>query len=682
MILSAVLPGCGKKEVEISETITNSSQNETSVQTEVVDEKKKEEADKASKAEEESRQAEEKEKAEEQARAEEESRQAEEKKKAEEQARVEEERRKAEEERLKKEAEDKKAEEERQKAAEEARKKEQNSFSMMYYMAIMAEDIRIAKNNRLDLEDLYTSSLNDINPNFIDERTQDHFNNLRAVIKSYLNISTKRDRLMYIYNQNKAAAMRSAVPNPLAVLSMANSLDWKRLAISAVYTVADSYRNYKNASEASDNEYLMSGWELDDEELKTIQKNRETAFNYMVDMVQEYHLDGLKALSEKDIQNFSEICAIEYSAEKIKRLKAEEKKYELLGNYWFELANCYFEDSRHGECLACVDKYIELTTDLYKKDKKKAQLLVKAIVAAQDVYSDGKYVSVIDDYAQQIVNNTMPEDWASRYFVAQAYIDLYAKTKEKPYLEEAYKLISENVTVLLKGQREINATYLDEVREEVAVDPKTTKDYKYLSKEQQKQKDKQYSEEKKRVKEFNKALKETRKTELLSVYEPLILNCELLFALADEIKISQDEKREMDDILRNNVFLVDPIRNAYSFNRTNEVYSAELSKDEIIIPANLLTAEAVIEVSVTDNGISTKLDDCKVTSVKREGKTIDTFKAYISGKQWKKYSWTANSRILIRIIYKDVYDKELVLRYKVGEYKDNWFGDKVVFVKE
>ena len=151
---------------------------------------------------------------------------------------------------------------------------QRNSFSMLYYLALTAEEIRISKDNRLILDDIYTSLLNDINPGAIDETTQDHLKNLRDIIKSYINISVKRDRLQYIYNQDKAATIRSAIPNPLAVLSMTNSFDWKKLATSVVYTVVDSFNNYKRANESVDKEFLMSGWELDDEETATIQKNR------------------------------------------------------------------------------------------------------------------------------------------------------------------------------------------------------------------------------------------------------------------------------------------------------------------------------------------------------------------------------------------------------------------------
>jgi len=103
-----------------------------------------------------------------------------------------------------------------------------NSFSMLYYLAITAEEIRTSKDNRLMLEDIYTSLLNDINPGAIDEITQDHLQNLRDIIGSYIDISVKRDRIQFLYNQAKASAIRDAVPNPLAVLSMSSSVNWKR----------------------------------------------------------------------------------------------------------------------------------------------------------------------------------------------------------------------------------------------------------------------------------------------------------------------------------------------------------------------------------------------------------------------------------------------------------------------
>ena len=282
----------------------------------------------------------------------------------------EEEQRKAEEEKRRKEEEERqRAEEERKKAEEEQKLAEQrNSFSMMYYLAITAEEIRSSKDNRLVLEDIYTSLLNDIDPSSIDERTQEHIQNLCDIIDDYWNITVKRDRLQFIYNQEKASAIRNAVPNPLSVLTVSNVTDWKKLAVAVTYTAVDSYNNYKKSSESADMSFIMSGWELDDDEKEAVRKNRERAYHYMIDMVQEYDLDGLKTLNEKAIEKFAQICATENAAEKISLLKAEESTYSLLGNYWLELADAYFERDQYKECLECVNNYKGLSIGIYRQD--------------------------------------------------------------------------------------------------------------------------------------------------------------------------------------------------------------------------------------------------------------------------------------------------------------------------
>ena len=549
---------------------------------------------------------------------------------------------------------------------------------MMYYLAITAEEIRTSRDNRLILDDIYTSLLNDINPGAVDEITQDHLKNLRDIIKSYILISTKRERLQFIYNQEKAAAIRSAVPNPLAILSMANSFDWKRLAMTVVYTAVDSYTNYRSASENADMNYLMSGWELDDEEVATVQKNRDRAFDYMVDMVQAYHLDGMLTLNEKAIEKFAEICAIESVQERIRRLVSEENTYRLLGNYWLELADCYFETSRYEKCLECVAKYNELATGIYRKDFNYAKILPKAIVAAQNVYSGDEYISNVQAFAEALIKNTSTEDWSSRYFVAQVYLDLYSRTNNREYLEDAYQIAYDNVTILLKEQRAINNAYLSDVKELTVEEP----DYRYLTEQEKKEKKEWYKEEQRRVKAYNKELRETRKTELPALYEPLVLNCELLFALADKLSISDTEKAEIEAILRtgsNGTFIVKPINDAYSFSNRNNQYSVEFDGDSLLIPVDLLSAGSVITITVTESGNSVTFDDCEITKVERKGKTIDTFVAHVSSKQLKKYDWTANSQVTITITYGDAYDRSIKMNFIVSEFQEHWYGDKVVF---
>ena len=557
---------------------------------------------------------------------------------------------------------------------------QRNSFSMLYYLAITAEEIRVSKDNQLNLDSIYTSLLNDINPSAIDETTQEHLKNLRDIIASYRNIAVKRERLQYIYNQDKASTMRSAVPNPLAILSMTNSFNWKKLAISTVYTVVDSYSKYKSANETVDREFLLSGWELDDEEAEAVRKNRERAFDYMVDIVQEYELDGKLTLNEKAIENFVEICAIDSLQEKIRRLESEEKTYRLLGNYWLELADCYFENEEYEKCLKCAEMYTALSTGIYRKDFNYVKILPKVIVAAQETYSGDAYVSNVNKYADAIIENTETSDWSVRYFAAQVYLDLYNKANNQEYLEKAYNIAYDNVAILVDEQKELNATYLANVKEVVVEEP----DYRFMTEAEKKEAEKEYKEEKKKAKNYNKSLIEARKTECPVVYEPLILNCDLLFALADKLKISDTEKTEIEAVLQtenNGIFIVEPINNRYSFSERKTSDKIEIKKDKAIIPVSLLSDKAKVTIIITDNGKTTTYDDCVIENVERKENKINAMSATITSDKMEDYTWSAKSKVTISINNGDEKDTVSV-DFKVTEYSSNWiFSDTVVFDK-
>lgn len=562
---------------------------------------------------------------------------------------------------------------------------QQNALNMLNYLAFTAEEIYIAKDNRLVLEDIYTSLLNEINPGTIDEITQDHLRNLRDIISSFLNIDTKRSRLQYIYNQEKAGIVRSAVPDPLAVLSVVNAMDWKKLAASVAFTVVDSYNNYKTASANLDMEFLLSGWELDDEEIETIRRNRDRAFDYMVDIVQEYASDevagkelGLLTLNEKAIEKYAEICAVDEVYRKIELLTTSETTYQRFGNYWLELADCYYAIEEYEKCLDCVAKYEELATGVFIKDFNLVPILPKAIVAAQEVCTGDAYVATISSFADAIVYNASDDDWAMRYFAAQVYMDLYAKTAVDEYLEKAYAQALNNVTQLIDEQLGLNSSYENDVQEMTVDEP----DYSFASEEEANQLKKEYKAEKKRVKAYNKALKETRKTELPPLYDPLVLNCDLLFALAEQLEIDAAERNKIRHILKtdsNGVFLSVPVNNRYSFEPVAVTDSIVLEPKRITIPANLLTQGAKIVVTIIDQSGAHSFDDWNVEKVERKGQHIDTFKAVYKSKSFEDFGWSVGAEVSIQIINGEGYDS-VTFNYKVTEYEDRFLiPDLVVF---
>lgn len=297
------------------------------------------------------------------------------------------------------------------------------------------------------------------------------------------------------------------------------------------------------------------------------------------------------------------------------------------------------------------------------------------------MYSGEKYLNTISKFNEEINQNSLSTDWSIRYFASQVYLDLYSKSKNDEYLYKAYDIVSNNVTELLKEQRTLNNEYLSDVVELEIKEP----DYRYMTDEQKKEAKKEYKEEKNRVKDYNKALSKKRETELLTLYEPLVLNCELLFGLEEKLNLSKNEKEDMDAVLgteNNQTFLVKPINSAYSFSKVPYEITITFTKNEIIIPANLLTANSKITVTVSEGKNKTKVNDCVIKKVDRKDDNFDSFTATVTSKSLKKYQWTPNSKITITITYKDACDKKAYFKFKVHSYEKVWNTYKLEFKAE
>ena len=79
--------------------------------------------------------------------------------------------------------------------------------------------------------------------------------------------------------------------------------------------------------------------------------------------------------------------------------------------------------------------------------------------------------------------------------------------------------------------------------------------------------------QKDQINNYNKMLKETRKTEFAPVSEPLRLNCDLLFGIAKELTPTEKAKSDADKILHPNgarLFLNESLDDLYWFDSSNK----------------------------------------------------------------------------------------------------------------
>ena len=542
---------------------------------------------------------------------------------------------------------------------------QKNSIAMLNYLAVLSQEINSSKNSRMFLEEAYAALINNTNPEEVNELTESHLASMLDIIEKYRLISVKRDRLQYIYEQNKAQALKEAVPNPVGLLSAVSSFDFKRLAASAIYMAVDSYSSYKAYNAEIDLQYLQDGWELDDEEAENVHDSRKRAFMFMIDIVREEHLPGMLALNETSVEEYVKWKNNTNTYQKIQFFESQESTYEAFGDYWLTLASCYYEHEDYEKCLACFDKYEEMQANIFRKDYNLAKALPLAIVAAKEVYSKDEYIPVAERYLQILVDNTENSEWSLKYFAAQMYMDLYAQTNNKSYLDTAFTLALNNVNYLVAEQKALNTTYLNPVKE-VALPADPTKD---ASKDEKAT----IKEEKDKIKKYNEALKEKRKVELPPVYEPLVLNCELLFGLAEKRGVSTAEKNRIEGILHQggaDLFLTEPLDNRYTFSPEVFEVEAQYEKDTLTIPVTCISETSFIRVTVTEGGIDTIYEDWTVKKVERKTDDINSFIVVLTSKECGSQQWSADSTVKVEIFDDEDSEKEpFVLLFRVSQYR-------------
>ena len=260
-----------------------------------------------------------------------------------------------------------------------------------------------------------------------------------------------------------------------------------------------------------------------------------------------------------------------------------------------------------------------------------------AITSAKYVMTQDEFDEVASAYADMIIDNTDVSDWALRYFAAQTYMTLYHDTGEEEYLQDAYNTIATNVNELIQTQLEYNEAYVEEY-EEMDVPAGATE---------------QIEQD---IEDYNDYMDELRSVELPPLYSPLVLNCELLWALADELDVSDTERNRIDQLLHGYdtpCFLNESVDNYYTFGETDSSASdtvIELSEGKVVIPATLLSENSSIKLVLIEGNRQTRITSWSLKKVKRntEG-DISTYNVTFESDSADDHEYVDGSRAILII---------------------------------
>lgn len=515
--------------------------------------------------------------------------------------------------------------------------KQLSAILMLNYMTVLSQEINASSNSKLYLDNAYSAIVNNINPNAVDSDSMSQIRILLNTINAYQSITTKRDRLQYIYEQNQAKAIQKSFPNPMSVLNVVQSDNPAKALISVVYMAVDSKSSYNLYLSEVEDKYMQDGWILDDAATENLHESRSDAFTYMVEMCQKNDLDGKLALNENAVIEFVKWENNTNATRRIDFLEKNQKTYSAYGKYWLVLAESYYSVGEYKKCLDALDTYEKMNIVTFRKDHDFAKTLSIGLAASNEVYKGDSYKRIAEHYLNLMVSNIETDDWTLRYLAAQSYMDLYKKTRDTTYLQTAYDLVEENVNYLIDEQYAKNVDYLADVKKQET--KKADSDAK-----------------KKEIKTYNKWLEEERKTELPPIYQPLVINCELLFGLADELDISDEEKEKISNMLHSGdrpLFLVTPLENAFKFNDFSSLDTPNIAFDgkKIGIPANYLAQGTTVKLIIISGQESNIYEDWVLNDVSRGKETaVENFIANYKSESIKKYDYQDGDRIKIEII--------------------------------
>ena len=374
-------------------------------------------------------------------------------------------------------------------------KEKDNYAAILNHLTELTQEIKDSKNNRLILDEINSEIINNIAPHIIDEETQDQINQTFDEVNNLQMLNAKKNRIQYLYDQDRAQAFRSAVPNSLDMLSIVKSDNIIDAIASGLFMAVDSYTSFKAYTEQAEKENLQNNWELNDEETKTLNNARIKAFNYAANMRRDYNMSDKDILSEENIEKFVSIKNNQNTESRIASLEEKKDTYEKFGPYWLLLCKSYYSKGDYKNCLYSLNEYENLNIDIYRNDYDYAEVIPLAISSAKNTLSKTEYVQFAQKYCSIMLDNSNDEDWAMYSFAAEVYIELYNITRRENFLDLAYNVLFNNVNALCIKQKELNDAYLNDV-EKIEVSDGIGK----------------YSKEE--IDEYNKSLVKRRMTEL------------------------------------------------------------------------------------------------------------------------------------------------------------------------
>ena len=547
---------------------------------------------------------------------------------------------------------------------------DRNTVNLLNHMIVLSEEIEQSPNGRLLAEEAYSFLHDNIRFEAVDESVKAQLDGSLETLGSLRMLAGKKDKAKEILRHNQALALGAVVDEPVALLTYARPFDLIDIAASGFSGSLDSSQLYTAFENQVDPYYLQEGMALRKEEHQLLSEKRNELIQYRNDFIKSRNLPAEYAIGEEAVNLYAECRNNRNASQRIQFLEENRDTWSQYPGYWALYAQSCFEAEEYKKCLDSVYRYEQLSGHVYIKDHVYAELIPSAIGALMETVSvTDRRVKEIARLNEQLIRNTETEDWALRYFAAHAYLEI-SRASDNPYLKpvylnNAYVIMKSAVTYLAEEQRNSNRAYMQEIVPVQAPSGASVA-------------------EKKEIRDYNRLLKEDRKTARPPVSKALLVSVDLLNPLMEKTGADEQEKQSVNEILHQDgqrLFL-----NAVYEGLYKDGLIAQLSADavtfdkkKVSVPAAYLSGDYAITVTVQHGDLKYIFKDWTVDEIVRENTDdCSTFTARLTSDDNSHFRYGEDMQVTVEVIPVTAVEYEPVtVMYQTVSAKIFFFIDSV-----
>lgn len=258
------------------------------------------------------------------------------------------------------------------------------------------------------------------------ELTSPYINRFNSTLDDNKSIHEKKERLKYLFDQDRSRQISALVPNALNVLTIAITAgDPLKSIIAVTGTALSSVTNYVNEKQRAELELIQQNWELDDQQTVIFNNLLRSLREYLSQVSNKYGFTNEQLSSDRTLRDFIMIIDKKPNPEeRFLAISTQQFRNELsiFPEYWKEMATASYNMGDYASALDYIREYEARYVQTMYHDNGYANLMQIKAYCVLDLYPPGPEKNKeLLRLADEITRMSLTQDWIQQYFCVELY---------------------------------------------------------------------------------------------------------------------------------------------------------------------------------------------------------------------------------------------------------------------